>query len=162
MSVITPPFGDQVQSCTFCEFVDQSMALSLNFSFSSNRKNVLVEMSSIDDGIGTPNWKLVLFLILCWSLVMLIVIKGVHSSGKASYFLAIFPYVIILVLLIRASTLPGAIDGIIFFLNPQWDQILKPKVWYAAVTQVFFSLSVCFGNIVMYASYNKFSHNIRR
>lgn len=36
------------------------------------------------------------------------------------------------------------------------------QVWYAAVTQVFFSLSVCFGNIIMYSSYNKFTHNIKR
>jgi solute carrier family 6 (neurotransmitter transporter, glycine) member 5/9 len=127
-----------------------------------NRKDVLAEKSSIADGIGAPIWNLVLYLFLCWSLVALIVSKGVHSSGKASYFLALFPYVIFLVLLIRACTLPGAIDGIIFFLKPQWDQILQPRVWYAAVTQVFFSLSVCFGNVVMYASYNKFSHNIRR
>lgn len=35
-------------------------------------------------------------------------------------------------------------------------------MWYAAVTQCFFSLSVCFGNVIMYASYNKFSHNIYR
>lgn len=36
------------------------------------------------------------------------------------------------------------------------------QVWYAAVTQVFFSLTICFGNILMYASYNKFSYNIYR
>lgn len=35
-------------------------------------------------------------------------------------------------------------------------------MWYAAVTQVFFSLSVCFGNIIMYSSYNNFSHQIKR
>jgi solute carrier family 6 (neurotransmitter transporter, glycine) member 5/9 len=33
---------------------------------------------------------------------------------------------------------------------------------YAAVTQVFFSLSVCFGNIIMYSSYNSFGHNVYR
>lgn len=66
------------------------------------------------------------------------------------------------ILLVRAVTLPGASDGIIYFLKPQWDQILNPKVWYAAVTQVFFSLSVCFGNIIMFSSYNKFTHNVHR
>uniref|UniRef100_A0A1I8MRP6 Sodium-dependent nutrient amino acid transporter 1 n=1 Tax=Musca domestica TaxID=7370 RepID=A0A1I8MRP6_MUSDO len=35
-------------------------------------------------------------------------------------------------------------------------------VWYAAVTQCFYSLSVCFGNIIMYSSYNKFGHNVHR
>lgn len=88
--------------------------------------------------------------------------RGVKSSGKASYVLAIFPYVVLLILLVRALTLPGSIDGIKYFLMPQWDKILEPKVWYAAVTQVFFSLNIFFGSIVGYASYNKFNHNVYR
>lgn len=76
--------------------------------------------------------------------------------------MALFPYVIMIILLIRAVTLDGAIDGIIYFLKPQWDKILEPQVWYAAVTQVFFSLAICFGSIVMYSSYNRFDHNLYR
>ncbi|XP_058119007.1 sodium-dependent nutrient amino acid transporter 1-like isoform X2 [Anopheles ziemanni] len=125
-------------------------------------KVVLKELDGIDDGIGMPDVRLTLFLILSWSLVLLTLIKGVKSSGKASYFLALFPYVVMTVLLIRACTLPGAIDGIVYFLKPQWDKIYDPKVWYAAVTQCFFSLSICFGNIIMYSSYNKFRHNVYR
>jgi len=40
--------------------------------------------------------------------------------------------------------------------------LLGSKVWYAAVTQSFFSLSVGFGSIITYSSYNKFSHNTYR
>ncbi|ETN63077.1 sodium-dependent nutrient amino acid transporter 8 [Anopheles darlingi] len=125
-------------------------------------KIVLKELDGIDDGIGLPDLRLTLFLVLSWSMVLLILIKGVKSSGKASYFLALFPYLVMTVLLIRACTLPGAVDGIVYFLKPQWDKILDPKVWYAAVTQCFFSLSICFGNIIMYSSYNKFRHNVYR
>ncbi|XP_037826008.1 sodium-dependent nutrient amino acid transporter 1 isoform X1 [Lucilia sericata] len=123
---------------------------------------VLREKQNINDGIGWPNWELVLGLFVSWLCVFGIISRGVKSSGKASYFLAIFPYVIMLVLLIRAVTLPGSIDGIIYFIKPDWSKILDPKVWYAAVTQCFYSLSVCFGNIIMYASYNKFGHNVHR
>ncbi|XP_037946222.1 sodium-dependent nutrient amino acid transporter 1-like isoform X2 [Teleopsis dalmanni] len=125
-------------------------------------KEVLREKDSINDGIGLPNWELVLGLIIAWICIYLVIIRGVKSSGKASYFLAIFPYVIMGILLIRAVTLPGSIDGIIYFIKPNWGKILDPKVWYAAVTQCFYSLSVCFGNIIMYASYNKFTHNVHR
>uniref|UniRef100_A0A499FUS0 Transporter n=1 Tax=Anopheles farauti TaxID=69004 RepID=A0A499FUS0_9DIPT len=125
-------------------------------------KVVLKELDGIDDGIGLPDLRLTLFLVLSWSLVLLTLIKGVKSSGKASYFLALFPYVVMTVLLIRACTLPGAVDGIVYFLKPQWNKIYDPKVWYAAVTQCFFSLSICFGNIIMYSSYNKFRHNVYR
>ncbi|XP_052900292.1 sodium-dependent nutrient amino acid transporter 1-like [Anopheles moucheti] len=125
-------------------------------------KVVLKELDGIDDGIGLPDLRLTLFLVLSWSLVFLTLIKGVKSSGKASYFLALFPYIVMTVLLVRACTLPGAVDGIVYFLKPQWDKIYDPKVWYAAVTQCFFSLSICFGNIIMYSSYNKFRHNVYR
>lgn len=56
-------------------------------------------------------------------------IPGIKSAGKASYFLAIFPYVIMGVLFVRAVTLPGSGDGILFFITPQFDQLLNPKVY---------------------------------
>lgn len=37
-----------------------------------------------------------------------------------------------------------------------------PQVWFAAVTQVFFSLTVCFGVIVNYSSHNRFGYNVHR
>lgn len=36
------------------------------------------------------------------------------------------------------------------------------QVWYAAVNQSFFSLSVGFGSITMFSSYNSFRHNVYR
>ena len=118
--------------------------------------------SGIENGIGTPSWKLVLCLLISWLSVFIVVSKGVKSSGKASYFLALFPYVIMICLLVRAVTLEGAIDGIIFLYKPDWTKILDPAVWYAAVTQAFFSLGVCFGAVTMYSSYNDFGHNVAR
>lgn len=126
------------------------------------RREVIREKSSIDDGIGLPNWDLAIFLLAAWTIVFLILIRGIKSSGKASYFLSLFPYVVLLILLIRALTLPGAWDGIVFFLKPQWQEMLNYKVWFDAVTQVLISLNICFGCISMYSSFNKFSHNIYR
>ena len=123
---------------------------------------VLQEKDSIDDGVGLPDWKLTLCLLFSWLCVILITFQGVKSSGKASYFLAIFPYIILLSLLIRAVTLEGAGTGILFFLTPKWSKLLDPNVWYAAVTQCFFSLSVCFGSIITYSSHNDFKHNVYR
>ena len=36
------------------------------------------------------------------------------------------------------------------------------QVWYAAVTQSFFSLSVGFGSLIMYSSYNDFEDPVAR
>ena len=127
-----------------------------------NRKTVLHEKPNIDDGIGWPDWRLTICLFFAWACIFAVLARGVKSSGKAAYFLALFPYVIMIALLIRAVTLEGATNGIIFFIKPQWEKLFEPSVWYAAVTQCFFSLSVCFGGVVMYSSYNDFDHNIYR
>lgn len=100
------------------------------------RKDILREKDSIHDGIGAPNWELVLCLAFAWIIISLTLIKGVKSSGRASYFLAVFPYVILLILLVRSATLEGALEGMAYFIRPQWDKLLVPKVWYAAVCQV--------------------------
>ncbi|XP_050448006.1 sodium-dependent nutrient amino acid transporter 1-like isoform X1 [Cataglyphis hispanica] len=123
---------------------------------------VLHEKESIDDGIGWPDWKLTLCLLASWATVCMILFKGVKSSGRFSYFLAIFPYIVLISLLIRAVTLDGAMSGILYFITPKWSKLLEPTVWYAAVTQCFFSLSVCFGSIITYSSHNGFKHNIYR
>ncbi|XP_011144437.2 sodium-dependent nutrient amino acid transporter 1 isoform X1 [Harpegnathos saltator] len=123
---------------------------------------VLHEKESIDDGIGLPDWKLTLCLFGSWATVCLVLSQGVKSSGRFSYFLAIFPYIVLVSLLVRAVTLDGAINGILYFITPKWSKLLEPTVWYAAVTQCFFSLSVCFGSIITYSSHNDFKHNIYR
>ncbi|XP_046404080.1 sodium-dependent nutrient amino acid transporter 1-like [Ischnura elegans] len=123
---------------------------------------VIHEKDNIDDGIGYPEWRLTLCLIFCWLCIFLVLIKGVKSSGKAAYFTAIFPYIVLITLLIKGATLPGADNGIIFFIKPHWEELLNPNVWMAAVTQCFFSLSVSFGPIIYYSSFNNFRHNFYR
>lgn len=44
------------------------------------------------------------------------------------YFTATFPYVILVALLIRGLTLPGAIDGIKFYLYPDLTRLADPQV----------------------------------
>lgn len=125
-------------------------------------KYVLHEPNSIEDGIGAPDWRLTLCLLFSWISIFVVIVRGVKSSGKAAYFLALFPYVIMVTLLIRGATLPGAGQGILFFIEPQWGELLNPEVWYNAVTQAFFSLNICFGTLIMYSSYNDFNHNVYR
>nr|CAI5847622.1 unnamed protein product [Callosobruchus analis] len=54
--------------------------------------------------------------------------KGIKSVGKVIYFTAVFPFVILFVLLIRGLTLPGAWDGVYFYIWPKWDELRNLKV----------------------------------
>uniref|UniRef100_A0A670IFF7 Transporter n=1 Tax=Podarcis muralis TaxID=64176 RepID=A0A670IFF7_PODMU len=116
-------------------------------------------------GIGDPGrirWNLCLCLLLAWVIVYLCILKGVKSSGKVVYFTATFPYLILIMLLIRGVTLEGAWLGIKFYLTPQFDLLLSPKVWIEAALQIFYSLGVGFGGLLTFASYNTFHQNIYR
>lgn len=44
------------------------------------------------------------------------------------YFTATFPYVVLTILFIRGITLEGAVNGIMYYLTPQWQKILDAKV----------------------------------
>ena len=58
-----------------------------------------------------------------WLLVWLALLKGVKSLGKVVYFTALFPYVILTILLGRGATLPGARQGIEFYLKPKFEKL---------------------------------------
>uniref|UniRef100_H2ZFL1 Transporter n=1 Tax=Ciona savignyi TaxID=51511 RepID=H2ZFL1_CIOSA len=117
------------------------------------------------EGIGDPGtvlWDLVLCLLLAWLIVFFCLIKGVKSSGKVVYFTATFPYIILIILLVRGCTLDGARRGIVFYVTPKWDKLRTAKVWKDAATQIFYSLGTSFGGLLTFASYNKFRNNIYR
>ena len=49
-------------------------------------------------------------------------------SVQIVYFTAVFPYVILVILIVRGITLPHAMDGIIFYLKPDFAQLANPRV----------------------------------
>lgn len=103
--------------------------------------------------IGVPSLSLALCLLGAWVCVFLIISRGVKSSGKCSYFLALFPYVIMIALLIRAVTLEGATKGIIFFLTPQWHELINPKVIYPPPRKVVTKISGSIAFFFMKSNY---------
>ncbi|XP_022105054.1 sodium- and chloride-dependent neutral and basic amino acid transporter B(0+)-like [Acanthaster planci] len=111
---------------------------------------------------GTIVWQLLLCLMCDYVITFLCQIKGVKSLGKVVYFTATFPYVVLIILLIRGLTLPGSDKGVYFFITPRWEYLVKPKVWLDAVVQIFYSLSVATGGLQTLASYNKFHNNTYR
>jgi len=126
------------------------------------RGMLMMETGTDLDNLGSINFKLVGCLLVAWILVLLCLIKGVKSSGKVVWFTALFPYAVLVILLVRGVTLPGAINGIYFFLMPKWEKLTEITVWTDAATQIFYSLGPGFGGLITLASYNKRNSNCQR
>lgn len=112
--------------------------------------------------LGTPGgmqWELVGTLALAWLICYGCIWKGVKSTGKSVYVTSTFPVVMLLILVVRGVTLPGASIGISYYLIPDMDRLKDPKVWIDAGTQIFFSYAICLGSLTSLGSYNKFTFN---
>lgn len=89
-----------------------------------------------------------------------IVSKGISGGiEKASKILMPALIIMMLGLALYAFTLPNAMNGIEFYLKPDFSKITVP-VLYRALGQAFFSLSLGMGALITYGSYVAKSENI--
>jgi NSS family neurotransmitter:Na+ symporter len=93
-------------------------------------------------------------------LTMLILFGGVKSGiERWSKILMPILLLILVFLVIRAVTLPGAYKGLHFYLMPDWSNVSGQGV-VAAMGQAFFSLSLGMGTMITYGSYLSKKDNI--
>ncbi|XP_062264122.1 sodium- and chloride-dependent GABA transporter 2-like isoform X1 [Platichthys flesus] len=122
----------------------------------------VLSMSEGIDEVGTVKWELLLCLLACWVTCYFCIWKGVRSTGKVVYVTAVFPYVMLVILLVRGLTLPGAWQGVVYYLYPDPSRLADLQVWMEACTQVLFSYGVGAGTLTTLGSYNKFKNNCYR
>ena len=104
----------------------------------------------------------VLFTGLFIALTAWCVNRGVRRGIEAASRLMMpLLFVLLVILAIRAVTLPGAAEGLAYYLRPDLSQALNPEIIGAAVGQAFFSLSLGMGALITYGSYLHRSHQVR-
>ncbi|OGO79361.1 MAG: Na+-dependent transporter [Clostridiales bacterium GWB2_37_7] len=102
-----------------------------------------------------------------WNMVFMaatayIVFKGIGGGiEKACKFMMPALFVLLIVISIRAITLPGAGAGIAFYLTPDLSKLTTGTI-VAALGQVFFSLSLGLGCIITYGSYLGKGENLEK
>jgi NSS family neurotransmitter:Na+ symporter len=98
-------------------------------------------------------WPILFGLLLTWVAVFLIIFKGLGRVGRVVIVTVPLPIILIIILAIRGITLPGAAEGVNFYLAPDFSKLLNGKVWLEAYGQIFFSLSLAMGIMITYSSY---------
>lgn len=103
--------------------------------------------------LGGFNIPAVIGLALTWIAVYFSIKKGVLRVGKIVMITVPLPMVLLVLLAVRGLSLPGSMDGLAYYLTPDWSKLADPDTLMAAYGQVFFSLSVGWGILIAYASY---------
>ncbi len=88
--------------------------------------------------------------VINWAVLFSGVKKGIEKANKI--FMPVL-FVLILIMIGRAVTLPNAADGLQWLFRPDFSAIMDYKVWTAAYGQIFFTLSVAFAIMITYSSY---------
>lgn len=98
-----------------------------------------------------------IFSVIFISLTVLVVVGGV-KGGIENFSKIAMPalFVMLIIVIIRSVTLPGASEGIEFMFKPNWE-VFKGTGWISVLAsaggQMFFSLSLGMGIMLTYGSY---------
>lgn len=100
-------------------------------------------------GVWEPILWQALFMILTVGIIAAGVVKGIQ---RWSMVLMPLLFVLLLILIVRSVTLPGAGEGLAYYLHPDFSKVTG-RTLLAALAQAFFSLSLGMGAIMTYGSY---------
>ena len=107
--------------------------------------------------VGGVAWPLIAVWVLIIVVLALGVAKGVEKLNVIGLPLLVIGFS---ALVIKALTLPGASDGLNALFTPNWGALTDLNVWIAAYSQIFFSMSIAFGIMISYASFQRRKANM--
>ena len=104
--------------------------------------------------LGSIRWNIFWPLVITWVVMYLCIFRGVRLVGKIVWWTVPLPWLMLLILTVRGLTLEGSMQGLAYYLNPTWSELVKATTWRFAFSQAFFSLSLAFGGVMItYASF---------
>src|SRR5699024_453833 len=131
---------------------------SFNLSWGDDTEGFLnneyLELVDVPGQIGGLVPSVCIPLIIVWRIVLGVLFRGVKKGMEVANRIMIPTLVVVFIIIVlRAVTLDGAIEGLNAFFEPDFGEILNPSVWVAAYGQIFFSMSIAFAIMITYSSY---------
>jgi NSS family neurotransmitter:Na+ symporter len=111
------------------------------------------ELNSMFNSFTGGTWRPLIWFFVFMALTAFIIMAGVQK-GIEKYTKILMPVLLVLLiaLVIRSVTLPGAEKGINFLFKPDFSKITASTI-LEALGQAFFSLSIGMGTLITYGSY---------
>lgn len=105
-----------------------------------------------DSLMGNPGM-LILMTVLCSLIIAFISYRGLQSGIESSCKIMMPAlFIMLIVLAIRSLTLPGAMEGLKWYLGMDFSAV-KPQTFLTVISQVFFSIGISSGGAFIYGSY---------
>ena len=129
------------------------MGWTIRFFFATVTGEIPTEMpgSFWDAFNSTP--QAVGFHALAVGLGIFVVARGVRGIEKAARFLIPSLVILVVVLAIKALTLPGASEGLAFLFTPDFSELGDVRIWLEALTQNAWDTGAGWGLVLTYAVY---------
>ena len=119
----------------------------------------------VNNTLGADRFPLagaIVFPLIFITVTVAIIVKGVEGGiEKFNKFAMPALFILLIILLVRALTLPGANEGLRYMLTPDFSAVTGSTL-LVALGQAFFSLSLGMGIMCTYGSYLKRSENLGR
>ena len=166
-SVIFVMFGIELFYSTVISWCGNYFVLSFNLAWGDDTGGYFIstflERSDGPGELGGLRSPIVAGLVVVWACNWAILYRGVQKGVELANRI-FMPLLLGLtaVLVIWSLGLEGAREGIKAYLTPDFDKIMDKRVWIAAYSQIFFTLSLGFGIMIAYASYLPKKTNITR
>lgn len=113
------------------------------------------------DFISNP-WSPLVFFLIFMGISVFVILLGVEKGiEKISKFLMPLLIILTIGISIYALTLPGALDGVAYYLVPDFSKFSLMTV-AGALGQLFYSMSLAMGIMVTYGSYTKNEINLTK
>jgi len=113
----------------------------------------ILNLSSGPTALGGLQWPIVGALAAVWVVLFFIMFKGARVIGKVAMWTVLIPWALLIVLLIRGLTLPGAVEGLNYYLAPDFGALTNPDLWFGAFSQIAFTLSLGMAGMFAYGSF---------
>ena len=95
-------------------------------------------------------------MLVTWFIIWFISHRDLEKGlGRVSKILVPSLFIIMIIIVLYALTLPGAFLGLNELFSPDWSLLLNFEIWMAAFGQIIFSLSLGMAIAFTYASYTK-------
>lgn len=134
------------------------LGFSVNLAWGANPDafyyNEFLHTSDSALHFGGINLPVLIGLAIVWGLTFFLCSKSIDKGiEKVNKILLPLLVVTMIFIVFRGITLDGASEGLNVLFTPDFSALTNPKIWLAAYSQVFFSLSVAMGIMITYSSY---------